>query len=109
MTALKQEVSNVSSSIHRLSCCLKTGASLLQLPTFLQQGLTQSRCSSPAEGSGPIVRPILEALPKWSLVHEIMEVGLQICSCSVVQDMTIFLYALNLDHLIGTLIRQSLS
>lgn len=27
-----------------------------------------------AEGSGPIVRPILEALPKWSLVQEIMEV-----------------------------------
>ena len=27
-----------------------------------------------AEGSGPIVLPILEALPKWSLVQEIMEV-----------------------------------
>lgn len=28
-----------------------------------------------ADAGGPVVRPILEPLPKWSLVHEIMEVS----------------------------------
>lgn len=42
-------------------------------PSFVALTLN-ALCIVAAEGIGPTVRPILEPLPKWSLVHEIMEV-----------------------------------